>query len=358
MGACWYSHAPVVDTGDSTGLPARLRATAAQWVAILRSMWQSGVRIVPALDLVAELARRFGRLNGSVLVGHIAYRTFMWLIPLLLVAIGLLGYGAAQGIDMVQYGHDVGLDEELLETTSEQTGSVGINIVLVALFGLVLATRSLLRAMFFVYAQAWEVKPRLPRRSMRAIGMTIVGAVVMLLVTALTNALAGNGPLLFVGAALVGMAVTAVVLLVMSWFLPHRATTILQLIPGIVMAVIGVVLISLIGGLYFPQRLSSASETYGTIGFTLVFLFFLWLWAYLLVGSAFVNAVWCDHEEILHGRPWVAAPELLPAWVRRWLPRSLGGGRDRDGLPASRSESPSGSRPDPTDPHSGRRPGA
>ena len=333
----------MVDSGEPTGLPARLRAIAAQGVDSLHGMWERAVRIVPALDLLSELVGRFGRLNGSVLVGHVAYRIFMWLIPLLLVAIGLLGYGAAEGIDIVRYGKQAGLDEALLQTTSEQTGSAGLSIVLVALFGLTLATRSLLRAMFFVYAQAWEVEPRLPRHRVRAIGVTIVGALLVLAVTSVTTALAGRGPLLLLSAGLASILLTALVVLAVSWFLPHRASNIFQLIPGSAVAVTGIVLISVFGGLYFPHRLSSASQTYGTIGFTLVFLFFLWLWAYLLVGAAFVNAVWCDHEEILDGRPWVAAPELLPSWVLRWLPRSLGGGEGRPGSPASRSPGSSAS---------------
>jgi uncharacterized BrkB/YihY/UPF0761 family membrane protein len=91
----------------------------------------------------------------------------------------------------------------------------------------------------------------------------------------------------------------------------------LQLLPGTVFAVVGLVLTDVLGGLYFPQRLDSASATYGSVGFALVFLFYLWLIAFLVVGSAFINAVWCDRHDILGGRPWVAAPELLPRRLQR-----------------------------------------
>lgn len=302
-------------------------ANVRRWRRLAVAGWERAVRIVPALDLGVELVSRFSRLNGSVLVGHIAYRTFMWLIPLLLVAIGLLGYGAATGLDIVEYGRQAGLDQAMLESAGEEASNNVLSIILVGGMALVVATRSLVRALFFVFAQAWEIEPRLPRRTLRAIGLTLVGALVAIAVTSAVNTLAGRGPLLFVSAGVAGTAGTAVLLLLVSWFLPHRGTTIFDVVPGTIVAVVGVVLMNLLGGLYFPRRLSEASQTYGGIGFTLVFLFFLWLWAFLLVASAFVNSVWCDREVILDGRPFVASPELLPHWIRRWLPT----GRDADG---------------------------
>jgi uncharacterized BrkB/YihY/UPF0761 family membrane protein len=282
--------------------------------------WDRSVRAVPALDLGVELIGRFGRLNGSVLVGHIAYRSFIWVMPLLLVAIGLLGYGATQGLDIVRYGHEAGLDQAMLETASEETSNAGLSILLVGGTALIVATRSLVRALYLVFAQAWEVEPRLPHKILRAIGLTLLGALVVVALTSVVNALAGRGPVLLVGAGVAGTAVTGVLLLAVGWFLPHRADTIFDLVPGTIAAVTGIVLINLLGGLYFPRRLSEASQTYGAIGFTLVFLFFLWLWAFLLVASAFINSVWCDRRVILDGRPYVASPELLPDWIRRMLP--------------------------------------
>lgn len=278
------------------------------------------MKIVPALDLGLELLRRFAYLNGSVLVGHIAYRSFMWFVPLVLVAIGLLGYGAAEGIDIVRFGREAGLDGSLLDTTSEEASGAALQVMLVGLIALVMATRSIVRAVFFVFAQAWEIEPRTPRRTVRAVGITLASALVFVAVTAAISALAGRGPVFFVGAGLAGTAATMAVLLAVSWLLPHRAPSILHLLPGTVMAVTGGVLIDLLGGLYFPRRLTGASQTYGSIGFVLVILLFLWLWAFLIVGSAFVNAVWCDRKAVLDGRPYVAAPELLPPWLRRLLP--------------------------------------
>jgi uncharacterized BrkB/YihY/UPF0761 family membrane protein len=315
----------VATDDDDRSLRARATTRVDELRELTEAVWARSVAIVPVLDLGAEFIGRFNRLNGSVLVGHVAYRTFMWIIPLLLVAIGLLGQGVASGIDLIQYGEQAGLSESMLDTTGEEASGSALSILLVGGVALVLATRSLLRALILVFAQAWETEAGRPRKIVRAIGWTLFGAIVVVAGMALINTLAGKGPVLLIGAGLMGLAINSLLLLGVSWFLPHRCPTVFGLVPGVALAMVGVTLMNVLGGLYFPRRLTEASETYGAIGFTLVSLFYLWLWAFLIVVSAFVNTVWCDRSQILDGRPFVASPELLPPWVRRMLPHRLGG---------------------------------
>ncbi len=277
------------------------------------------LRIAPGLDVGLEVLRRFNRLNGSVLVGHIAYRMFVWMIPLLLVAVGILGYSAAQEIDIVRCGSDVGLDEEALNTTADQASDAALPVGIVAALALLWATRGLVRGLFFVFSQAWEMPRQRPRKIVTAVAATAVCAIVAVALAGAISVLAGKGVILFVATGLAGIAAMTLLVIAIMWLLPHRAPSVLHLLPGTALAVAGLVLVDLVGGLYFPRRLSSASATYGSIGLSLVLLLFLWLWAFLLVGSAFVNAVWCDRAAVLDGRPYIAAPEALPAWLRRRL---------------------------------------
>src|SRR5215831_2525282 len=43
---------------------------------------------------------RFRRLNGSVLASSIAFRVFLFLVPMTLVAVGVAGYAASSGTDV------------------------------------------------------------------------------------------------------------------------------------------------------------------------------------------------------------------------------------------------------------------
>ena len=64
---------------------ARERIEAVRQASLARV--QDALSVVPALDLGWELGRRYRRLNGSVLAGHLTYRFFLWLAPLFLLLI-------------------------------------------------------------------------------------------------------------------------------------------------------------------------------------------------------------------------------------------------------------------------------
>ncbi len=292
----------------------------ARRLASLRDRYEGARGAFPVVDLVVELGRRYRRVNASVLVGNLAYRGFLWLVPFTLVIVALLGFGAASVLDVVSYGDDVDLDTGAFQSAEEQASGARVQALVLGFFGLVVATWSAIRGLHYVFSQAWGVEIRRRRGTIRATAMALVSVFVAFAAIAITVTMRTGGVLLSTGAAVANIGIYLVLLLALSWVMPRRTESVLDLVPGVALATAGLTAIDLLGRFYFPRRLDGASELYGAYGVTLVTLAYLFVIAFLLVASALVNAVWSDRHDVLGGRPYVAVPELLPAWVRRVIP--------------------------------------
>jgi uncharacterized BrkB/YihY/UPF0761 family membrane protein len=161
----------------------------------------------------------------------------------------------------------------------------------------------------------------------RAIGIVLSGTLVVLVVLGVLTAAREGGLLLRVGGGAASFVVDSLILVVIAWFLPRRTSSWLDLLPGSVLGGAALLVIHLFLSYYLPQRIDGASALYGGLGAVVAILFGLFLFAQVLVGSAFVNTVWYDRREILAGRPWVTTPERLPGWLRR-MPDRMGDWRE------------------------------
>ncbi len=297
-----------------------LRGQALQ--ARITSQIEEALKVMPALDLVWEVSRRFRRLNGSVLAGHLTYRLFLWLFPFVLVLVALLGYHTSEGFRLADLVDHAGGSADFAETVSEQAKGGRVPMLLAGLFGLAWATAGIIRALHYIYAQAWELPIRPRRRLVMATGRAMLGIGAATVVLFTLGLVRSQGVLLHVGGAGMSFAVEAGLLVLVMAFLPRRTRSPWDLLPGAVLFAGCVLALQLVAQYYLPQRVASSSELYGSLGIALGLLFYLWCVASLLVFGAFVNAVWFDRGEILAGRPWVADPERLPRWARSAWDRS------------------------------------
>lgn len=272
--------------------------------------------IVPALDLLWRFGSQYRRLNGSVLVGHLTYRFFLWFAPFLLVLVALLGYGAATRLSVAKYLDEAGLDEAFTTSVSEQAHASRLYLLVFGSFALLYATWGLLRAMHYVYAQVWEVEIRPPRGITRAIGFLLLGAVVATLLAMVVSWLREGGLLMRLGGSTTALVVLVAIVLLLSRSLPRRSDSLFDLLPGAILAGVGLFLMQLVAQLWLPAKIQSSSDLYGSLGAVFATLLYLWLIATTLVGSAFVNAVWTDRHAVLAGRPLLADPDQLPEWMR------------------------------------------
>ena len=92
----------------------------------LRDRYERARGAFPVVDLVVELGQRYRRVNASVLVGNLAYRGFLWLVPFTLVIVALLGFGAASVLDVVSYADELDVDTGAFQSAEDQaSGACG-----------------------------------------------------------------------------------------------------------------------------------------------------------------------------------------------------------------------------------------
>jgi len=271
---------------------------------------------MPLFDLAWEVGTRYRSRNGSVLIGHVAYRLFLWVAPLLLVLTGLLGISVAQSIDVVHLASEVGVSETFATDVADQAESNGIATLVVGAMTLLIATWSLVRGVHLVYAQVWELELRPRQHMMRSILFTIAAVGAALVVHLVIAAIQRQGLLLATGGWLASMAATTFGLWLVCWSLPRRTSHWLDLVPGAALAAIGLSVVNVFAAVYIPARVESASELYGGLGVAFAVLFYLFLVAFLVVGMALVNSVWVDRAQVLGDRHWFPQGWRL-AWWRR-----------------------------------------
>jgi uncharacterized BrkB/YihY/UPF0761 family membrane protein len=258
-----------------------------------------------------------------VLSGHLTYRLFLWLAPFVLVVVAMLGIGIGDRAEIERLLDDLSVGGSLSGEIASQT-TVTLNYALtIGLFGLVYATWSLIRALHYVFAQIWQVDIVPPRTALRTIGWALGGAIAVVSMFAVVALSRGGGLILQAGGVAAALLINVSLLFVLSWFLPRRTDTWFELLPGAIVAATLMTALQLVAQVWLPQKAENASALYGGIGTAFATLFYLWLLASLLIGSAFLNSTWADRHVLLAGRPLIADPDRLPDFLRRPTERAV-----------------------------------
>lgn len=255
----------------------------------------------PWLGLVWEFGGRYSRLGGSVLVGHLTYRFFLWLLPLTLVTLALLGFASASDAELGDFGERLGLTPEFTQAIAEQARGRRLAGLIAGIFGLLWATYGLIKGLYFAYASAWEIDSTRPSQLLKAVPMTVVASLGTLVLVGLLASLSRSGLVLQLAGGIGTFVLNVAFLVAIGWLLPHRATSWTGLFPGALAGGCSFAALALVTEYYLPGRAEGASELYGTLGAAVATLFMLFLFAQVLVGAAFVDAVWHDRREILAG---------------------------------------------------------
>lgn len=147
----------------------------------------------PVAEVGWRTLRRDRAIAGSVLASAIAYRLFIWLLPLTLVLIAAVGAIAdVQGERAAAYVAETGIGDVFAESVGAAADSTGVwgRIAVIVSAGVVLLyeTYVLLRALRAVSAFAWGVPVRAMRRPVTAT-LLLLG---LLLGTVLTTGLTGR----------------------------------------------------------------------------------------------------------------------------------------------------------------------
>lgn len=251
-------------------------------------------RRVPGADAGFVAFQRELAYGGGLLAGGLAYRLFLWLLPVGLLGAQLLGFWLDANDESVEdAAKEFGIGAAAIASAERAVEASQSNRILLVLTGLVLLawfSLGFVRALQLAYSLAWG----LPRQRLRK----PLYAVVLFNGLVLALALAGAGlawlreelGLLGILGVLLTVAFQTGVGVLVMWLLPRRAERWQELVPGAALVAVGAQAISVAVVFYFAPRIGRSTELYGTLGTAAVLLVWLYVLARLITSGAFLNA--------------------------------------------------------------------
>jgi uncharacterized BrkB/YihY/UPF0761 family membrane protein len=246
-----------------------------------------------SLDALFEMIDRDSEVGGGIMAGALAYRLFIWLLPLALVAVAGLGIAStaesSSPDSLAKSAGVAGLVSGSVASAADSSArwyALGVGIPI-----LLYATRSVLRTLIVAHRLVWtDLRASAPRPTLKA-SVRLLGIFLAMLVVSFLAAAArrNSGPL----GALATLATTlpyAALWLVLSRQLPHRDATWQALVPGAVLFGCGIEALHLVTVYFIAPFAGSKQGTYGALGLAAALLLELFLLSRLAVATAVVNA--------------------------------------------------------------------
>jgi membrane protein len=257
-----------------------------------------------AVAFPLAVMRKFMDDRASSLAALIAYYAFFSLFPLLLVFVSVLGFVLQDDPSLRADVVDSALaripvvGSQLDDQIEPLTGSSAA--LAVGLAGALWAGLGVTLALGRAFEEIWDVPRRQQRGGLRArvLGVAVLAVLGVALVT--TTVVAGFavggriGPAAErLGALCVALAGNAAVLLAIFGLLSARPVRVPQLLPGVVLAAAGSLVLQSAGGWYVEETIARSTDTYGTFALVIGLLSWFWLGSHLLLVAAEVNVVLC-----------------------------------------------------------------
>lgn len=246
-----------------------------------------------SVDALYEIVERDAEVGGGLIAAALAYRLFIWLLPVALVAVAGLGIAADASSGSPEDAAE-SLGFEGLISNSVANAAESPNRWYALLIGipiLVWATRSLLRALIGAHRLVWgDVRTSVTKptivRSLEFLGLLLCLGVV----SAAASALRGWSTFPGLAATVLAVAPYAGLWLVIALRLPHREAPWTALVPGALVYGVGTEIVhGVIAYAITPWALAKQG-TYGALGLAAALLLCLFLISRLVVSSAVVNA--------------------------------------------------------------------
>jgi membrane protein len=261
--------------------------------------WQRERR---AAAFVVAVARKYGEDGTALHAARLSYYAFFSIFPLLLAFVSVLGYVLDGNPELRQDILDSAFaDVPVIGTfvRNDVEAIAGSGIALLVGIGVALwAGLGVTIALGQAFDSVWSVAPieqygyvtrRLRGLAVLAVlGLTIVASSVVSGAAALGRLGAGGENVALLA---LSVAVDALALLTAFRVLTPSIVGVRELLPGIAVAVAGLLALQALGGWYVGATIARASDTYGLFATVIGLLSWLALAAHLILVSAEVNAV-------------------------------------------------------------------
>lgn len=263
----------------------------------------------PVAEIGWRLFRRDQSIAGSVMASALAYRLFIWMLPLaLLLVAALRPLTDATDADPADYAENAGLPSYVAESVGEATAGLtplGLVAVLVSTSVVLLyETYVLLRALRAVSAFSWGVPVRSLRHPVPGT-LTLLGLLVGLIaVGALTGRIAdvaGGLPLGWILAIVSLLSAPVLFVLMFVLVLPDGADRWTAHLPGAALFYVMVAAIHLFNALILYPWVGHKEATYGVLGVAAGIMLSLFVTSRALVVATALNAVLQDDRRAAAG---------------------------------------------------------
>lgn len=288
---------PTAETRDAAGeAPRTGTAGVRHRVEVLadrgRTLVDETRATVPPVDIGFQAFERDSHIGGFLLAGAIAFRLFVFVLPLYLLALVIAGAIFAFDPDQVEStASSGGMSDYLAGSIGDaaQTSHKSLWLLIpVTLYALVSAGRSVEKAIAAAHARAWDIP--LPKRKPHYVVLGVIGFALAIALAMRMISIIRHGALVPVAMGL-GAAIYFGLWLAASRALPHReGVTWWSLVPGAVLMGVGTQCLYLFNVLYLNHKIQSASAAYGALGVAASALLWLYLLGRLMVAAPVLNA--------------------------------------------------------------------
>jgi membrane protein len=246
-----------------------------------------------SVDAVFAMADRDMELGGGIIAGALAYRLFIWLLPLALVAVAGLGIAAEARSETPQDAAEslgmAGLVSNSIANAAK--GSSRWYALAIGIPVLIYTTRGVLRVLIGSHRILWgDLRSAAPKPTLVASLRLLVLLLSFPVASVVASTVRAWSPGAGLLASLVATLPYAGLWLLISIRLPHRAAAWTDLIPGALLFGFGIEVIQLVAAYFLAPYAIAKQGTYGALGVAAALLFALYLASRLAVSAAVLNA--------------------------------------------------------------------
>jgi membrane protein len=279
----------------------------------------------PLINIGLRTYQRDREVAGSVVGAAIAFRLFLFFVPLLLFAVGLAGF-VSEWVGADDASRSAGISgalREQIRIAFEQAGSTRWLATFVGLVGMATTGRTLSKVMVASSALAWRL-PLTNKASVRVIG-ALVGLVAgVTVLSVIANRVREEFGIGITSVSFLAVfALYAVAWTAITSLLPRGTRDPSVLLPGAVLVAATIVGMQAVSQFYLPGQIGRASELYGAVGATIVTLGWFFILGRVIVIALALNAV--VHERLGSISQFVFSLPVLrilprrSAWIRRFF---------------------------------------
>jgi uncharacterized BrkB/YihY/UPF0761 family membrane protein len=236
---------------------------------------------------------RDSELGGGIIAGALAYRLFIWMLPLALVLVGGLGIAAEAAEETPEEAADsLGMGGLVSHSiASAATGNGRWYALLIGIPILVYTTASVLRVLIVSHRLLWTDSRA---RAQRATPVATLRLLVLLLAFpfagVLGSAIREWSPGVGILATALSVVPFAALWVLISTYLPHRDASWQALVPGALLFGVGVEALNVFTAYVLTPWALNKQGTYGALGLAAALLLSLFLISRLVVAAAVLNA--------------------------------------------------------------------